>query len=139
MEIITSIWSSIVSILNESGLLQLFQGDGWKNAIMIAIACFLLYLAIGRQFEPDENGAPIVAAAYEGHCNYQDSAQRIYSDDKHTIQLSGKALLNGDICPALPAIADGEAVIFGEKRKIYRGTKARNPDGSVNYTQLDLM
>ena len=89
--------------------------------------------------ELDENGAPIVAAAYEGHCNYQDSAQRIYSDDKHTIQLSGKALLNGDICPALPAIADGEAVIFGEKRKIYRGTKARNPDGSVNYTQLDLM
>ncbi len=52
MEILTSIWDSIISILHESGLLQLFVGDGWKNAIMIGIACFLLYLAIGRQFEP---------------------------------------------------------------------------------------
>jgi sodium ion-translocating decarboxylase, beta subunit len=45
-------WASILSILNESGLLAFFEGDGWKNAIMIGIACFLLYLAIGRQFEP---------------------------------------------------------------------------------------
>ena len=52
MEILQSIWASIISILNDSGLLGLFQGDGWKNAIMIGIACFLLYLAIGRQFEP---------------------------------------------------------------------------------------
>lgn len=52
MEILNSIWASIVSILQESGLIGLFQVDGWKNAVMIAIACFLLYLAIGRQFEP---------------------------------------------------------------------------------------
>jgi oxaloacetate decarboxylase beta subunit len=52
MEILSSIWASILSILNESGLLFLFEGEGWKNAIMIAVACFLLYLAIGKQFEP---------------------------------------------------------------------------------------
>ena len=52
MEILNSIWASILSILSDSGLLGLFQGDGWKNALMIGIACFLLYLAIGRQFEP---------------------------------------------------------------------------------------
>ena len=52
MQILNSIWASILSILNESGLLGLFEGDGWKNAIMIGVACFLLYLAIGRQFEP---------------------------------------------------------------------------------------
>ena len=52
MEILNSIWASILSILNDSGLLGLFEGDGWKNAIMIGVACFLLYLAIGRQFEP---------------------------------------------------------------------------------------
>ena len=52
MEILNSIWASVLSILSESGLLGLFEGDGWKNAIMIGIACFLLYLAIGRQFEP---------------------------------------------------------------------------------------
>lgn len=52
MEILTSIWDSILSILNDSGLFRLFADGGWKNAIMIVIACVLLYLAIGRQFEP---------------------------------------------------------------------------------------
>ena len=52
MEILNSIWASVLSILSESGLLGLFEGEGWKNAIMIGIACFLLYLAIGRKFEP---------------------------------------------------------------------------------------
>jgi hypothetical protein len=29
--------------------------------------------------------------------------------------------------------------VFGEKRTIAKGVKARNPDGSVNYTELDVM
>ena len=89
--------------------------------------------------ELTEDGAPVVAATYEGCCNYQASAQRVYTDDKHYFQLTGKALFNGDILPELPVIADGEAVIFGETRKIYRGIKARNLDGSVNYTEIQLM
>lgn len=89
--------------------------------------------------ELTEDGAPMIAATYEGRCNYQASAQRVYTDDKHYFQLSGKALFNGDILPALGNIADGTAEIFGESRKIYRGTKARNPDGSVNYTEIQLM
>ena len=89
--------------------------------------------------ELTEDGAPEVAATFTGFCNYQDSAQRVYTSDKHYIRLTGKALFNGDIFPALSAIADGQAEIFGEIRRIYRGTKARNPDGSVNYTEIQLM
>ncbi|MEM0529729.1 sodium ion-translocating decarboxylase subunit beta [Zongyangia sp. HA2173] len=36
----------------ESGFAQFFIGDGWKYAVMIAIACVLLYLAIVKKFEP---------------------------------------------------------------------------------------
>lgn len=36
----------------ESGIYKLFVGDGWKNAIMIAVGIVLLYLAIFRDFEP---------------------------------------------------------------------------------------
>ena len=89
--------------------------------------------------EPDENGAPVIAATFEGRCNYQDSARHVYTADKQSVQLSGKALFNGDIFPELAVIADGQAEIFGETRKIFRGTKARNPDGSVNYTEIQLM
>ena len=37
-----------------SGLAQLlnFENGGWKNLVMIAVACVLLFLAIKKQFEP---------------------------------------------------------------------------------------
>ena len=89
--------------------------------------------------ELTEDGAPEIASTFSGFCNYQDTAQRVYTSDKHYIQLTGKALFNGDIFPALSAIADGQAEIFGETRRIHRGAKARNPDGSVNYTEIQLM
>ena len=36
----------------DSGVAQFFAEGGWKNLIMIGIACFLIYLAIRRKFEP---------------------------------------------------------------------------------------
>lgn len=89
--------------------------------------------------ELDEDGAPRVILEYDGQCNYRDSAERVYTDQKHYVKLSGKALFDGDICPEQTVIAGGEAVLFGERRSIFRGTKARNPDGSVNYTCLELL
>ena len=35
-----------------SGLHSLFVGEGWKNGVMILIACFFMYLAIKKGFEP---------------------------------------------------------------------------------------
>ncbi len=45
---------AFVDLWNDSGLARLlnFEGGGWKNLIMIAVACVLLYLAIKKQFEP---------------------------------------------------------------------------------------
>ncbi|MBO4800306.1 MAG: sodium ion-translocating decarboxylase subunit beta [Bacteroidaceae bacterium] len=37
---------------NDMAITSFFVGDGWKNAVMIGIACFLLYLAIKKQYEP---------------------------------------------------------------------------------------
>ena len=35
-----------------SGIAQFFAEGGWKQLIMIGISCFLIYLAIGKKFEP---------------------------------------------------------------------------------------
>ena len=43
---------AVVGILSNSGFAAIFTGDGWKFAVMIAIACGLLYLAIVKKFEP---------------------------------------------------------------------------------------
>ena len=46
--------SAIADLWEGSGLARLcnFSGGGWKNLIMIGIACVLLYLAIRKKFEP---------------------------------------------------------------------------------------
>ena len=36
----------IADFFNEMGFISFFQGEGWKNLIMISVGCYLLYLAI---------------------------------------------------------------------------------------------
>ena len=43
---------SLVKFAETSGFGAFFAEGGWKFAAMIALACFLLYLAIKKQFEP---------------------------------------------------------------------------------------
>ena len=43
---------AILNFINDTGFVLFMQGDGWKNAVMILIACFMLYLGIGKKFEP---------------------------------------------------------------------------------------
>lgn len=38
--------------INSTGIAMFFQDGGWKNLIMIAVACILLFLAIKKKFEP---------------------------------------------------------------------------------------
>ncbi len=43
---------AILNFINDTGFVLFFQGGGWKNLVMLVIACFLLYLGIGKKFEP---------------------------------------------------------------------------------------
>ena len=72
-------------------------------------------------------------------CNYQDAASVRYTTEKQTPAVTGTIYIDGDILPGVAVISCGHVVIFGEKRMISKGTKARNLDGSVNYTRLDVI
>ena len=41
---------AIVNFLTSTGFYQFFQGDTWKCAEMIVIACVLLFLGIVKKF-----------------------------------------------------------------------------------------
>ena len=41
-------WETLMSIVKNSG----FASITWQEAVMLAVSCFLLYLAIVRKFEP---------------------------------------------------------------------------------------
>ena len=43
---------AILNFINDTGFVLFFQNGGWKNLVMLCIACFLLYLGIGKKFEP---------------------------------------------------------------------------------------
>ena len=43
---------SLLTFVETSGIMAFFEGDGWKFLVMLGIACFLLYLAIKKQYEP---------------------------------------------------------------------------------------
>ena len=84
----------------------------------------------------DEDGAPIEALRYSGTCNWQDGGKVELTGEQKYVRITGRAFFPVDICPALPVISGGYGVVFGERREIAEGIKARNPDGTVNFTEV---
>ncbi|WP_455616639.1 hypothetical protein [Eisenbergiella sp.] len=72
-------------------------------------------------------------------CNFQDKAKTILTAEKKLVQITGTALFTGDIAPSFPTLSGGTVIIFGEERRIEQGMKARNPDGTVNFCQLEVV
>lgn len=85
-----------------------------------------------------EDGAPEIVYKENLKCNYQDSGKAIFTENQKLVSVSGTALFNGDICPDIKNIASGSVTVHGISRRIALGQKHRNPDGTVNYTELRL-
>ncbi len=47
-----NIIETLIKLWNDSGFSSFFVDGGWKNLIMIGVACLLLYLGIVKKFEP---------------------------------------------------------------------------------------
>ena len=95
-------------------------------------------MVINVQEGETENGEPNFVREMHVKCNFQGSDRYSVDDQKHTVTYSATALLNGDILPSANEIA-GTATVFGRTYRIASSYKARNPDGTVNYTRLELM
>lgn len=89
--------------------------------------------------ELSEDGELKDAVTVETKCNLQMGSRASFTKDKEKIELSGVALFIGDLCPTLPVIASGSVTIDGNTYGINKGTKNLNPDGTVNYTTLELV
>ena len=72
-------------------------------------------------------------------CNMQNGAKTVFTDKQKRVEANGTLLFPGDICPDAEVIGDGFVLLDGVRRDIVRGVKARNPDGTVNYTRLDVV
>ena len=48
----SALFDAIKDLMKSSGIYLAFQGEGWKNIVMLGVACVLIYLAIKKGFEP---------------------------------------------------------------------------------------
>lgn len=87
----------------------------------------------------NRDGSPKKTVIFEGKCFYSEKTKQKITAEKQLITLSGEMLFNGDIAPDTDIIEGEAEILSGIRRKIYASEKARNPDGTVNYTRLELI
>lgn len=86
----------------------------------------------------NRDGTKRKTVVFKGKCFHSEKSSQKLNAEKQLIALSGEALFNGDIAADSPII-DGYVEINGREYKIYGSEKAKNPDGSVNFTRLELI
>lgn len=87
----------------------------------------------------NRDGSPKRTVIFEGKCFYAEKTKQKINAEKQLVTLSGEMLFNGDIFPDTDVIEGEAEILSGIRRKIYASEKARNPDGTVNYTRLELI
>ena len=85
-----------------------------------------------------EEGEPTETKLLGLLCNWQDGGKVVYTQDEKIVEIRGRAYFDGDICPELSNITGGTATVHGETREILQGFKRRNPDGTVNHTEVQF-
>lgn len=96
-------------------------------------------ITVYREDGLNRDGSPKRTVIFEGRCNYSEKTTQRMTADRQLITLNATALFGGDIAPGSDTIEGMVTVLHGIHRRIYASQKCRNPDGSVNYTRLELI
>lgn len=96
-------------------------------------------ITVYRESGLNMDGSPKRTTIFKGNCNYSEKTKQRITADKQLITLNAEALFNGDIAPDADTIEGDVDVLSGIHRRIYASQKNRNPDGTVNYTRLELI
>ena len=87
----------------------------------------------------NEQGEPDAALTWQGKVIFFEKSKTVMTADNRIVSLEGRVIIKGDIAPNIEVIADGEVSVLGRTYQVYRSERARNPDGSVHHTVLELM
>ena len=109
-----------------------------KYPKLVRMAKTPVYVVIEAE-HTNEFGEREILLEDDFNCNYQDAAKINFKAQKQSSQVTGAIYIDGDILPGVAVISAGYVEIFGERRIIATGHKARNLDGSVNYTRLEVI
>lgn len=85
----------------------------------------------------NQDGEYIKERVFDGKCIYTNKSRQILDEQRQLITLSGKVIIEGDICPS--KLFKGYVLINGIKKAVYSSEKPLNPDGSIFSTELNLL
>jgi hypothetical protein len=86
-----------------------------------------------------EDGELLPELTLEKKCNLQLKATQKLDSKKQAVDIAGRAFFQGDICPDIRTIKGGKLTYNDVDYSINAGSKALNFDGTVNYTELELV
>lgn len=86
----------------------------------------------------NENGGFDTITITDLYCNYQETNEVVTTSQNTEIKLSGRAYFKGDISPNIDLLGKGTLTVFQQAHSVVRATRARNIDGTVNYTLLEV-
>lgn len=95
-------------------------------------------VAVYPESEIGEDGAPIAREPIQALCSFSEQQRQILTADRQLVTLNGTLLFPGDLAPHCPKLA-GTVEVYGNRWTIHKASRGRNPDGSVNYTKLEVM
>jgi len=72
-------------------------------------------------------------------CNYQSKSKTEMKPNRETVIITGKCYIPNDPFTDVENLRGGKVTLNGQVYEIYTGTKARNPDQTVNYVILELI
>lgn len=84
-----------------------------------------------------EDGHQVIKTVYKGPCNLSQTNKRVQNKDGIWIPLAGIIHIKGDIAPDL--ISFDCLVAVNESKFNGTAKKLRNPDGSINHTEIFLL
>ena len=88
----------------------------------------------------DENGGPkIFKDGIKVNCIFSEHVKRVNDKDGKTVVLSGKVIVKGDIAPKLKTVAGGKITVNKREFIIYAAHRPKNPDGTVNHTEFEII
>lgn len=85
----------------------------------------------------DVEGAEEILCEFSGKCNIQIKTKQRLTADKRLVTINAVALFDGDIAPDI-SNPKGTLELNAKEYRIYSIAKELNPDGTVNYTRLEL-
>lgn len=85
----------------------------------------------------DVEGDEEILCEFSGKCNIQFKTKQRLTADKRLVTINAVALFDGDIAPEISS-PKGMLKLNDKEYRIHSITKECNPDGSVNYTRLEL-